>query len=65
MSKHVEILDDLKHLDNEGLISLVGALLTTAEDVAYAYDITDEMSERLAEVLDEHDVPYTIVEEDI
>ena len=65
MSKHLEILEDLKSLHNESLISLVGALVTTAEDVAFAYDITEEMTERLKEVLDEHDVHSQIIEEDI
>lgn len=64
MSKHLEILSDLKHCSNEQLISLVGALCTTAEDCAYAFDITCEMTERLKEVLDDHEVPCEIVDED-
>lgn len=65
MSKHLEILESLKYRHDETLISLIGAILTAAEDVAYAYDITDEMTERLKEVLDEHEVQCRIVEEDI
>ena len=65
MSKHLEIVENLKCLNNEALISLVGALLTAAEDVAFAYDITEEMTERLKEVLDDHEVRSQIVEEDI
>ena len=64
MSKHLEILDNLKVLNYECLISLVGSLLTEAEDVAFAYDITEEMTERLKEVLDEHEIKCQIVEED-
>ena len=47
MSKHLEILDDLKVLNDECLISLIGSLLTEAEDVAFAYDITEEMTARI------------------
>lgn len=65
MSKHLEVLDDLRYMHDEQLVSLVGALLTTAEDVAYAYDITEEMTERLKEVLDDHDIKCEIVEEDL
>lgn len=65
MSKHLEVLEDLKHLHDETLISLIGEILTTAEDVAFAYDITEEMTERLKEVLDDHEVRCQIVEEDI
>lgn len=65
MSKHLEILESLKFRNDEALISLIGGILTVAEDVAYAYDITEEMTERLKEVLDEHDVRCEIVEEDI
>lgn len=64
MSKHLEILDDLRVLNDKCLISLVGSLLTEAEDVAFAYDITEEMTERLKEVLDEHEIKCQIVEED-
>ena len=64
MSKHLEILDDLKVFNDECLISLIGSLLTEAEDVAFAYDITEEMTERLKEVLDEHEIKCQIVEED-
>ena len=64
MSKHLEILDDLKVLNDECLISLIGSLLTEAEDVAFAYDITEEMTERLKEVLDEHEIKCQIVEEE-
>ena len=64
MSKHLEILDDLRLLNNECLISLAGSLLTEAEDVAFAYDITEEMTERLKEVLDEHEIKCQIVEEE-
>lgn len=65
MSKHVEILDSLKDLTEDALISLVGELLTTAEDVAFAYDITEEMSERISEVLKDYEIRHNIVEEDI
>jgi hypothetical protein len=65
MSKHVEILDELKHCNIYTLISLIGELMTAAEDVAYAYDITEEMTERFKEVLDDHDIRSQIVEEDI
>ncbi len=64
MSKHLEILDDLRVLNDKCLISLVGSLLTEAEDVAFAYDITEEMTERLKEVLDEHEIKCQIVEEE-
>ena len=64
MSKHLEILDDLKVLNDKCLISLIGSLLTEAEDVAFAYDITEEMTERLKEVLDEHEIKCQIVEEE-
>lgn len=65
MSKHLEVLEDLSQLNDETLASLVGAILTAAEDVAFAYDITEEMTERLREVLDDHDVRSEIVEEEI
>ena len=53
MSKHLEILENFDKLSKPALITLVGQILTTAEDVAYAYDITEEMTERLKEDLDE------------
>lgn len=65
MSKHLEVNDDLKSLSIEELINVVGQILTVAEDVAYAYDITEEMTERLKEVLNECDVNCEIIEEDI
>ena len=43
MSKHLEILEDLRKLNIETLASLVGALTTAAEDVALRrkiYDVT-------------------------
>lgn len=64
MSKHLELLDDLRYQHDECLISLIGALLTTAEDVAFAYDITEYMTERLAEVMDDHDLRYNIVDDE-
>ena len=64
MSKHLEVLEDLRYLNEEQLASLAGQLLTVAEDVAYAYDITEEMTERLKEVLDDHDVRSQIVDEE-
>ena len=40
MSKHLEILENFDKLSRDALIELVGQILTTAEDVAYGYDIT-------------------------
>lgn len=65
MSKHLEVLDNLNYLSDKTLIALIGRILTTAEDVAYAYDITEEMTTRLKEDLDEFEIPCKIVEEDI
>lgn len=65
MSKHLEILENFDKLSRADLIALVGQILTTAEDVAYAYDITEEMTERLKEDLDEFDVSCQIIDEDI
>ena len=65
MSKHLEILEDFKKLSKDELIALVGEVLTIAEDVAYAYDVTEEMTERLKESLDEYDINCKITEEDI
>ena len=65
MSKHLEILENFDKLNRDDLIALVGQILTTAEDVAYAYDITEEMTERLKEDLDEFDVSCQIIDEDI
>ena len=65
MSKHLEILENFDKLSRDALIALVGQILTTAEDVAYAYDITEEMTERLKEDLDEFDVNCQIIDEDI
>ena len=64
MSKHLEILENFDKLSKEDLVSLVGQILTTAEDIAYAYDITEEMTERLKEDLDEFEIKCQIVEED-
>lgn len=64
MSKHLEVLDRID-LSKEALQALVGQLLTTAEDVAYGYDVTEEMTERLKEDLDEFGINCEIVEEDI
>ena len=64
MSKHLEILENFDKLSRADLISLVGQILTTAEDVAYAYDITDEMTERLKEDVDEFEVSCKITDED-
>lgn len=64
MSKHLEILENFDNLSKESLVALVGQILTTAEDVAYAYDITEEMTERLKEDLDEFDVSCQITDED-
>lgn len=65
MSKHLEILENFDKLSRDALIALVGQILTTAEDVAYAYDITENMTERLKEDLDEFDVSCQIIDEDI
>ena len=64
MSKHLEILENFDKLSKEELVSLVGQILTTAEDVAYAYDITEEMTERLKEDLDEFEISCKITDED-
>ena len=64
MSKHLEVLDRID-LNKEALQALVGQILTTAEDVAYGYDITEEMTERLKEDLDEFGINCEIVEEDV
>lgn len=64
MSKHLEILENFDKLSRADLISLVGQILTTAEDVAYAYDITEEMTERLKEDVDEFEVSCKITDED-
>ena len=64
MSKHLEVLDRID-LSKEALQALVGQILTTAEDVAYGYDITEEMTERLKEDLDEFGINCEIVEEDV
>ena len=55
MSKHLEILENFDKLSRDDLIALVGQILTTAEDVAYAYDVTEEMTERLKEDIDTED----------
>lgn len=65
MSKHLEILENFDKLRRDALIALIGQILTTAEDVAYAYDITEQMTERLKEDLDEFDVSCQIIDEDI
>ena len=64
MSKHLELLDNFDNLSKESLVSLIGQILTTAEDVAYGYDITEEMTERLKEDLDEFEVNCQITDED-
>ena len=64
MSKHLAILENFKKLSRNALIALVGQILTTAEDVAYAYDITEEMTERLKEDLDEFEISCKITDED-
>ena len=64
MSKHLEILENFKKLSRNALIALVGQILTTAEDVAYAYDITEEMTERLKEDFDEFEISCKITDED-
>ena len=62
---HCELQTNLQECDKEELISLIGALITATEDEAYAYDIQDEMAQRIGEVLDDHDIDYELVEEDI
>lgn len=64
MSKHLEILENFNKLSKRALIALVGQILTTAEDVAYAYDITEEMTERLKEDFDEFEISCKITDED-
>ena len=64
MSKHLEILENFKKLSRNALIALIGQILTTAEDVAYAYDITEEMTERLKEDLDEFEISCKITDEE-
>ena len=64
MSKHLEILENFNKLSKRALIALVGQILTTAEDVAYAYDITEEMTERLKEDFDEFEIDCKITDED-
>lgn len=65
MSKHLELLENFENLDRDALVALLGQILSTAEDVAYSYDITEEMTERLKEDLDEFEVNCQIVEEEI
>ena len=64
MSKNLEILENFNKLSKPARIALVGQILTTSEDVAYAYDITEEMTERLKEDLDEFEVSCEITDED-
>lgn len=64
MSKHLEILENFKKLSKDALIALADQILATAEDVAYAYDITEEMTERLKEDLDEFEISCKITDED-
>lgn len=64
MSKHLEILENFDKLSRDALIALVGQVLTTAEDVAYGYDITEEMTERLKEDLDEFEISCEITDEE-
>ena len=64
MSKHLEILENFNKLSRNALIALIGQILTTAEDVAYAYDITEEMTERLKEDFDEFEISCKITDED-
>ena len=64
MSKHLEILENFSKLSKHALIALIGQILTTAEDVAYAYDITEEMTERLKEDFDEFEISCKITDED-
>ena len=64
MSKHLEVLENFNKLSRNALIALLGQILTTAEDVAYAYDITEEMTERLKEDLDEFEISCKITDED-
>ena len=63
--KSVEITENLLDADKETLVALVGDLITVAEDVAYAYDIEDEMNERICEALTEHDIKHRVMEDDI
>lgn len=64
MAKHCELQTNLQECSKEQLISLVGALITAAEDEARAYDLQDGMAERIAEVLSEHEIVYKMVDED-
>jgi hypothetical protein len=45
--------------------SFVEQIINTWEDFAYAYDLTDEATERICEILNELDIQYTIEETDI
>lgn len=63
--KHCELTTDLQACSKEQLISLVGALITAAEDEAYAYDLQDGMAERLSEVLTDHEISHKLVDEEL
>ena len=65
MSNHLELLENFENLSREGLVALIGQILTTAEDVAYGYGVTEEMTERLKEDLDEFGVKSRIIDEDL
>lgn len=62
---HYELLTDLKECTKEQLISLVGGLLLSAEDLARAYGLNCEMAETLSEVLTEHEIEHRLVENDL
>ena len=64
MSKCIEIKETLSTLSNSTLIALVGQLINTAEDVAYGYEIDEEMAMRIKETLDDMDIECEIIDDE-
>ena len=64
MSKCIEIKEDLSLLSDKTLIATIEQLINTAEDVAYAYEIDEEMAMRIKETLDDIDIECEIIDDE-
>ena len=58
MNKYISIKQPLHELPGHTLTSLIGSLLTELENLGYAYDMEEEVVDRVKEILDDHDIEW-------
>lgn len=65
MGKTVVIKERLNELNGHCLASLVGSLVTLLENLGYSYDMEDEVNEAIIEILEEHNIDWTVEDNEL